>query len=223
VRSRVSIGVLLCVVVTAAHGALITENVQITLPEAAGYYSAGHIFNVIATYDSAGAVMHSYLDGPNGVAEFGAGDDTTETTWNRVDYADSTFFSDAALTISGLTAPPGYLSPWNRLAYNQKRVQAYGNPAIEGFQDFILIADDIYFVLRLYGPDYVVYRPDAGTFFLSVIQFYSTTDGWGRDSRFVVTGSTSESIRRSSVPEPATLALLSIGVVGIGYQRRARN
>lgn len=107
--TRSAVGLLLSTLASLSHAALITENYQIVLTDAQDIYSAGHVFHISATYDSAGVAAHYYLDGDNHIAEFGAGDDLDDWTDICDPCANDESLSDAVIIISGLLPPQ---APW---------------------------------------------------------------------------------------------------------------
>ena len=100
---------------TVAQAALITRVLEVNFPvEMGSGYGPGHAFDITMTYDDAGNTKHTWSDGPNGIAEFGGGDDVLLSTFTNPAVSAIAMISDATITISGLSWP--YAGPGRRVA-----------------------------------------------------------------------------------------------------------
>ena len=209
-------GVFLASLASTAQAVMITELFEVTLPVDSGPYSAGHVFQITATYDDTGTTMHIWEDGANGIAEFGDGDDLLFHTYNLVDYTEFTLFSDADLSISGLAQLPSGAS--RRDVYNFNISWYFENldPSTYGEWILMYMADDIYF------EAYVTRKSFSESYFY-LEQNYTDDSGV---SQVWITEATIQSteglITRTTVPEPTTLTLMGLGLAGIGFARKKR-
>lgn len=197
-----------------AHAAPVTELFTVTLPYASGGYAAGHVFQFTATYDDAGTVMHEYWDGPNGIAEFGAGDDTTSYTYKLSDYPGYSIFSDATIAPSGFAPPPAGWVPYD---VNVNNRSWYYESTYYDYWYLEYMADNMYCVLYSYYDyyDYTYFyayegysHPEGGTIFIDA---YAYTADFITRTRINGT---------DPVPEPSTIILLGAGLAGLAFWRR---
>ncbi len=210
-------GVFLASLTSTAQAVMITELFEIKLPVASGPYSAGHVFQITATYDDEGTVMHGWGDGANGIAEFGDGDDLLFSTYNLVDYSGYTLFSDAELSISGLAQLSAGASRLDVYDYNFSWYYEYLDPSDNGYWVLNYAADDIRFIASVYNMS----QSPSSSFYL--LQNY--TDDLGKHQVLLaraVIDSTDGLITRTTVPEPTTLTLMGLGLAGIGFARKKR-
>lgn len=163
----------------------------------------------------------SWNDGPNGIAEFGSGDDTLKDTFDlTVPLYDSyTLFSNAQISISGLAALPVGATPRDAFSHNASVYYEWGDA---GGWSIEFNADD----LNLYVGEA---PPPAGSqigyfSWFTLHQYYVTDSGEEGAQSAVVRGDT-PFISRSAVAvsEPGTLALLGLGLVGLKLRRRRRS
>jgi hypothetical protein len=218
------IGLFLAALAASAQASIITQTYEVTLPTASGLYSAGHVFQITATYDDAGATYHVWGDGLNNIGELGNGDDfLSYTGYLSGDYL---FVSDASISIAGLNALPAGLSPFDPYSQNYANVLAFRDPAVDGVLMISTRVDDLYFDLRLFAPGYDASAfPKGAASFLLYQAYQNEGSGlWGGD--FIATAwstPASDTVTLTTVPEPATLALLAMGLLGmVGSQALRR-
>ncbi len=75
--------IMLSVYTSSSYAGIITEQWQGTIQNVGNNngFTSGDIITWSVTYDNIGRIAHSYNDGLNGIAEYGAGDDTLVSTW----------------------------------------------------------------------------------------------------------------------------------------------
>ncbi len=211
-------GIVVATFAVSAQAAIVTERYAFTLPTAQSGYSAGHVFQITATYDNAGTVMHAWDDGLNEMAQNGGGDDTVIQNATLTQYPDYSLFSDATITVSGIRPLDPGLTPYDWLSSNMSRVdrQRLGINPTNTLLAFQWYADDLAVTFALNGP----MDPDTAVFesaFLEVRQWYTNPQGVIGLSRMASSAVGAGSlVRVESVPEPTTLALLALGLSGIG-------
>lgn len=197
------------------HAAPVTDLFTVTLPYASGAYAAGHVFKFAATYDDAGTVMYQYYDGPNGIAQFGAGDDTIEWEYNLSSYSvyGYNLFSDASIASTGFATMPEGLAPYD--IFNDNASWYYENQ-IDVSWYLYYMADNRYFILYHYNTGYEYF--DGYTYYLNseagvTYDYVSTYSAEGFITRTRIDGI-------GQVPEPSTIMLLGAGLAGLAFWRR---
>ncbi|MET0025143.1 MAG: PEP-CTERM sorting domain-containing protein [Sedimenticola sp.] len=196
-----------------SHAALVTETWESTVTYVTHTaFVVGDTFQWTITYDNESQRMSSYNDGANGVAESGAGDDTFYYSHCTTAYAGSepctypgynsySFFSDAVFDLTGFTSVMSTAGYMGGNVYSHNYAWAYDTTSGVMYRQYI--ADDLQFIGGTFGGEYAY--------------TYDSNDR-GNSTRFTsVLISTTE-----QVPEPATLALMGLGLAGIGFARKKK-
>jgi len=203
----------------SAEAAFVTETWQSTVTSASNpAFAAGDTFSWTVTYDNASLMMHRYLDGANGIAEFGAGDDVLSATFCAgteigaagctINVASDTLEADAEFDLSSfydVMAASGLTGADIALANNSNRYADASGQLVN------FVADDFLF---LASNNNDLYTGEADTYY---------TDDLGK---VVSTLTTFTSVLKSTapavVPLPSSLSLFAMGLVGLGVNCRRK-
>ena len=201
-----TVGVVLSVLgVGSAQAVLITETWESTITDVNHTaFSVGDTFTWTVAYDDSSLIMHRYGDGANGIAEQGSGDDSVVTTTcagsaagapecdiNTVAY---TLLADAVFDISAYydVMTSAGLTGYDQ--YSQNRSQRLSHR---------LVGDTIHYIVD--DIDFNLGRAIT----------------WGGGAPYFTNWQASIiDTDRTSVPEPASIVLMGLGLVALGFSRR---
>lgn len=170
-------------------------------------YDIGDTFTVINEYDDHGTEYHDYSDGANGIAEFGAGDDTVFRLHELTEYPNTSYLNDIQ---SGL---PQEISDLITLATdNHFQNTSYEN-LIDGVYRTTTLADGLVLTMS--------YNPLATTPQHERLLIYNNNT---IDTIIEFTTERTATPKNSNaVPEPTTLFLFGTGLVGLASSRFRKN
>ncbi len=206
---------------SAAQASTITQLFTVTLPSATGAYGAGHALQISATYDNAGTTMNIWHDGPNGIAQFGGADDTVNQTFDLANYPGYTQFSDAQQAISGLAPLPLGTVPYDASSTNFAWYYTVGSGYRgTGYTYLQVQADSLIYYLALFSPAEWGNGTGETCFLVHQAYFHRVLGRGYQEGDFCAPGFSSVTITGGAIAEPATLALLGMGLVGLCFSRR---
>ena len=203
----------------SAHATIVTQTweADVTFVYNTSAYTIGDVISWQVTYDNAGTSITIYYDGPNTVAELGAGDDFirlkecitggTDTgcthyykAWEYLVLSEATYAFE--LSMSEILASSSLVSFDDTLFRdNQSRMYVY----ITGQMGFKMEADEFKFEAFNVGVDsgsmYYYGFTDTGVLDYTNIQFSAMR------------------MRSEAVPEPSVIALMVLGLLGFSVSR----
>lgn len=167
-------------------------------------FTNGEVFTAIAIYDDAVRRFTRYGDGPNGIAEFGSGDDTINNTTNlssSYTYTDNVEFvlsSNFYTLFNNFSDTTVENEAWQQLYSGGTRFQYKADGFLFEFKDNFL--------------------GETGIVFIELIN-YQSYKGIATFSDVTMT----TSVYTPPVPVPAAVWLFSSGLIGlVGYAKRKK-
>jgi hypothetical protein len=194
-----------------ANAALITETweSEITYVSNPTAFSAGDTFTWMVTYDNSSQQMSSWNDSFNGISEFGKGDDTLDYTWCitgasgpcdvTLSPGDWKFFANAVFDVSAFVDPMLASGIVTEDVLNVNYSRAFDDSSGIQFRD--IYADFLWFD-----------KNGASIFNDATIGRYRTY--------MYFQSHLMSSVLVESVPAPAPLSLIGLGLFALGHVRK---
>jgi len=213
---RMTFAAIMLIATTSAHAVLVTDVWESTvINDVSGnntVFAPGDKFTWTVTYDDTSLTMHEYDDGANGIAEFGTGDDTISnilctgaasgSPGCTINYTtEYNLLADAIFDLSQFYLPmqSAGLTGYNGLTLNYAQRTRSDN----GTNNARFWADDFSFAVA--GVQTMFFDNNIGA------------------SNSTITTLSSVLISTNNVPEPPVIALIAIGLLGVGTSRLRKN
>lgn len=207
VKRKVNIAGFFCLMLS--HSTFATTIVETWTANLSGYTgiaASGATLNWTVTYDNASTTMHAYDDGPNGIAERGAGDDFAHTSWSIQNDTGFGFLADSYSTLG---------DSWDTLTGWSENFQTIDFKTENFDQRFLIYATDN--VQNQFANEYIygnAYFGNTDPSLSGGTIWAHSTSGVARSNLYNV------SMTAQSVSEPTTLILLGIGIISIAGLHR---